>query len=406
MDVIISVMKQVVITGIGAVTPLGNSFADSWRAVKDCRSGIAAINSFDVSQIPWKVAGQVKNFDPLKFLSKKEALHLDPFIQFAAASSLMAADDAGIKMRHDVCGSTGVFIGSSRGGISTLEKAIMHGGRTSPYLMPSTTISMAASVAAQKLVAKGACMGISNACASGLNAIGEAYRLIQSGNAELMFAGGSDAPVCTICLKGYGNAKALSKKTDSSASRPFDAERDGFVLAEGSCVLVLEEMEHAIERGARIYAEIAGYANTTDAYHLTKPLAEGESAAIRDVLSDAGLAPSDIDLISCHATSTQAGDAEEAKAIDDVFEGLHPAACCIKSSTGHMLAASGAFEAACSAMSMIEGIVPAAINTKRPDPAFSLNISTQMRSGLTIKNAIVNSFGFGGVNAVLVLKKI
>ncbi|MCE5312504.1 MAG: beta-ketoacyl-[acyl-carrier-protein] synthase II, partial [Nitrospiraceae bacterium] len=222
----------------------------------------------------------------------------------------------------------------------------------------------------------------------------------------IMFAGGSDAPVCTICLKGYGNAKALSKKTDPSASRPFDAERDGFVLAEGACVLVLEEMEHAIKRGARIYAEITGYANTTDAYHLTKPLADGESAAIRDALADAGLAPSDIDLISCHATSTPAGDAEEAKAIDAVFSDLYPAACCIKSLTGHMLAASGVFETACSVMSMIEGIVPAAINTKKPDPSCSLNISTQMRSGLALKNAIVNSFGFGGVNAVLVLKKI
>ncbi|MCE5313129.1 MAG: beta-ketoacyl-[acyl-carrier-protein] synthase II, partial [Nitrospiraceae bacterium] len=224
-------MKRVVITGIGAVTPLGNSFADSWHALKASACGIAVIDSFDLSGLAWKVAGQIRNFDPLKFLSKKEALHLDPFIQFAAASSLMAADDAGIKMRPDICESAGIFIGSSRGGISTLEKAMAHEGRTSPYLMPSTTISMAASVSAQKLRAKGACMGISNACASGSNAVGEAFRLIRSGSAEIMFAGGSDAPVCTICLKGYGNAKALSKKTDPSASRPFDAERDGFVLA-------------------------------------------------------------------------------------------------------------------------------------------------------------------------------
>ncbi|MBN2653584.1 MAG: beta-ketoacyl-ACP synthase II [Nitrospirae bacterium] len=399
-------MKRVVITGVGAVTPLANSFAESWRAVKDCKSGIAAIDSFDVSQIRWKAAGQIKGLDHLRFLSKKQADHFDPFIKFAVAACMMAADDAGIKNRTDVCGSAGVFIGSSRGGISTLERAILHQGRTSPYLMPSTTISMAASVAALKLGAKGACMGISNACASGSNAIGEAYRLIHSGNAELMFAGGSDAPVCQICIKGYGNARALSSRCDSTASRPFDTDRDGFVLAEGSCVLVLEEMEHAIERGARIYAEIAGYANSTDAYHITKPLASAEAAAIKQAIFNAGLAPADVDLMSCHATSTIEGDSQEAAAINAVFGDLHPAACCIKSSTGHMLAASGAFEVACSAMSMIEGIVPAAINTANIDPECRVNISTQIRSGLSIKNIVINSFGFGGVNAVLVLKKI
>ncbi|MDX9714141.1 MAG: beta-ketoacyl-ACP synthase II [Dissulfurispiraceae bacterium] len=397
-------MKRVVITGMGAVTPLGNSFAESWIAIKEGRSGIDVIKSFDVSKMPWKSAGQVKGFDPLIFLSRKESLHLDPFIHFAAAASLMAADDAEL-INHDNRKSAGVVIGSSRGGISSLENTIALRTRISPYLMPATTISMAASVSAYKLGAKGICMGISNACSSGTNAVGEAARLIRCGSAQIVFAGGSDAPVCPICLKGYGSAKALSKHSGNTASRPFDKRRDGFVLAEGACVLVLEEMEHAINRNAGIYAEIIGYANTTDSYHLTKPLATGESAGIQSALADAGKNPAEIDLISCHGTSTPIGDAVEAEAINSVFSKLYPAACGIKSSTGHMLAASGAFETACAVMSMIEGIVPATINSDRPDPDCRVNISDRMRTGLTINNALINSFGFGGVNAALVLKK-
>ncbi len=404
-------MKRVVITGIGAVTPLANTFAGSWQLIKKGVSGIGAITKFDASRLPWKAAGELKGFNPELFLSKKEILRLDPFVQYAIAASMMAVEDA--RLLNFEFDNTGVIIGSSRGGITTIEKELQKlyssylspiAYRLSPYLMPSTTISMAASYTAQKLGIKGQCLGISNACASGTNAVGEAYRLIKHGYADVMIAGGAEAPICRLCIEGYGISGALSKKSESSASRPFDAERDGFVLAEGACILVLENYESAIKRGANIYAELTGYGNTTDAYHITKPGMKGEQKAITNALEDAGISAGNVDYINTHGTSTRIGDRVEAQAIKSIF-GQNIPVSSIKSMTGHMLAASGAFEAACTAMSIKEGIIPPTINISKKDPECGIDVVTERKES-DIRIAVTNSFGFGGVNAVLVLKAI
>jgi len=419
-------------TGIGAVTPIGNTFQASWEAATRKQSGLAPVTRFCRSDMPWKVCGELKSFDPVPYLSEKETRRLDPFAQYAVGAALMAAEDAGLVRQargdrqkagdsnppeqDDYLNSGGVIIGSSRGGIGTIEKALsfqLAAGskdrktrRLSPYLMPSTTISMASSYAAQKLGLRGYCLGISNACTSGTNAIGEAYRLIRAGFAGPVFAGGADAPICRTCLEGYGAAGALSKIPDHTASRPFDRDRDGFVLSEGSCVIVLEEYHAALKRGAKIYAEIIGYGNSVDAFHQTRPLAEGEAMAMNSALSSAGIIPEDVDLISSHGTSTPVGDIAECRAIHQVFgkRAAHIPVTAIKSLSGHMLAASGAFETACTAMTIRQGTLLPTINLSEQDEQIRLSVVRETQSA-DIRIAVVNSFGFGGVNAVLVLKK-
>lgn len=418
-------MKRIVITGIGAVTPIGNNFLDSWSLLKNGISGIDRITRFDASDLQWKMAGEVKKFDPGLFLSKKDILKHDLFVQYAVSASIMAAQDAGLlqksgiesqKSKKELLDTTGVIIGSSRGGISTIERELyklyssrftIHGSRLSSYLMPSTTISMAASYVAQKLGIKGNCLGISNACASGTNAIGEAYRLIKHGYANIMIAGGAEAPICRLCVEGYGVSGALSKIDRSYASRPFDKKRDGFVIAEGACVLIVEEYEHAVRRGAKIYCEIIGYGNTTDAFHITRPHIKGEVKAINTAFEAAGISSDDVDYINAHGTSTPIGDAVEALAIRDVFGQMAQKipVSAVKSMTGHMLAASGAFEVACTAMSIKEGIIPPTINITEKDRECDINVITEKKEA-DIKIAITNSFGFGGVNAVIVLKRV
>jgi 3-oxoacyl-[acyl-carrier-protein] synthase II len=434
--IIANIMNRVVVTGIGAASPLGNSFSKSWESTTTGLSGIAPITKFDVSDIRWKVAGELKGFDAERYLSKKEINRLDPFVHYAVAAAMMAAGDAGLIKQSSVnshqslvktndqwlitsdrsvnssLDSAGVIIGSSRGGISTIEKELQkiysplityHISRTSAYLMPSTTISMASSYVAQKLGIKGYCLGISNACASGTSAVGEAWRLIRSGYKGPVLCGGTEAPICRICVEGYGSSGALSNVNDYSASRPFDRTRDGFVLSEGACILVLEDYECALKRGARIYGEITGYGNTSDAFHQTIPDPEGEARAIKMALDEAGLRPEDIDFINAHGTSTTIGDKVETKAIKLSFgkKAHHIPVTSIKSLTGHMLAASGALEAAFTLMCMNEGIIPPTINLKERDPECDLDYVTQLRRA-EIKFAISNSFGFGGVNAVLV----
>src|SRR4030043_931566 len=416
-------MNRVVVTGIGAVSPLGNSFNESWEATKAGLSGIAPVAKFDVSDVGWKVAGELKGFDSGKYLSLKEINRLDPFVHYAVAAAIMAAEDAGLVSfnsslvtRHSSLDMGGVIIGSSRGGISTIEKELQrkylsgisrHSSRTSAYLMSSTTISMASSYVAQKLGIKGFCLGISNACASGTSAIGEAYRLIRSGYQCLVLCGGAEAPVCRLSVEGYGSSGVLSKVNNSSASRPFDRTRDGFVLSEGACVFVLEDYGSALKRGARIYGEIVGYGNTTDAFHQTMPHPEGEAKAIKTAIDEAGLKPGDIDFINAHGTSTPLGDKTEteAKRLTFAKKAYHIPVTSIKSVTGHMLAASGALEAAVTLMSMNEGIIPPTINLKERDPECDLDYVTQLRRS-EVMFAISNSFGFGGVNAVLVFKRL
>jgi 3-oxoacyl-[acyl-carrier-protein] synthase II len=424
-------MNRVVVTGIGAVSPLGNSFSKSWESTKTGLSGIAPITKFDISDIRWKVAGELKGFDTEKYLFQKEINRLDPFVHYAVAAAMMAAGDAGLieqksppflpplskggnrgGITSELLNSAGVIIGSSRGGISTIEKElqkiyslrITHRiSRTSAYLMPSTTISMAPSYVAHKLGIKGYCLGISNACASGTSAVGEAWRLIRSGYKGPVLCGGTEAPLCRICVEGYGSSGALSNVNDYSASRPFDRTRDGFVLSEGACILVLEDYESALKRGARIYGEVIGYGNTSDAFHQTIPDPEGEARAIKMALDEAGLMPEDIDFINAHGTSTTRGDKVETEAIKLSFgkKAYHIPVTSVKSMTGHMLAASGALETAFTLMGMNEGIIPPTINLKERDPECDLDYVTQLKRA-EIKFAISNSFGFGGVNAVLV----
>ena len=417
-------------TGIGAVSPLGNSFQESWEAAKAGGTGIRPITRFDTSQIKWKVAGELRGFYSEAYLSQKEVGHLDPFVQYAVAAAMMAVEDAGLiqnieyriqnppphppfdkggRRGGNLLSSAAVIIGSSRGGISTIENSLRgsNGSKLSPYLMPSTTVSAAASYVAQKLGIKGHCLGISNACASGANAIGEAYRLIKSGYKWPVIAGGTEAPICRLCVEGYGVSGALSKVNDSSASRPFDATRDGFVLSEGACVLVLEGYETALKRGARIYGEVIGYGNTTDAFHQIRPSPEGEARAISLAIKEAGLSPGAVDYISAHAPSTPLGDKAETEAIKVVFGKMahEIPVSSVKSMIGHMLSASGAFEAAITLMSLREGVITPTINLKNNDPECDLRYVTETKRG-EIKTAISNSFGFGGVNAVLVFKRV
>ena len=415
-------MLRIVITGIGAVTPLGNSFVDSWSAACSGRSGIRTTSRVPVAEMPWTVCGEISAFDPLMYLDGREVRRIDLFAQYAVSAAIMAARDAGLapekekkkglqQQTGDYVAAGGVIIGSSRGGIGMIEHALLkpvgsRRYRMSPYLMPATTISTAASYTAQKLGIKGHCLGISNACTSGTNAIGEACRLIRSGYAGPVLAGGADAPISRICLEGYGAAGALSRIPDHTASRPFDARRDGFVLSEGACVLVIERRDVALKRGAHVYAEIAGYGSTADAFHQTRPDPEGEGRAMSAALSLSSTAPEEIDLISAHGTATPLGDVAEARAICQVF-GKHASAIpvsAMKSMTGHMLAASGAFETASAAMAIDQGMTFPTINLSDQDEDIPLSVVREAAHA-DIRTVLVNSFGFGGVNAALVLQK-
>jgi 3-oxoacyl-[acyl-carrier-protein] synthase II len=422
-------MRRVVVTGVGSVTPLGGSFAEAWKLVKRGVSGISSVTKFDGAGLPWRTAGEVKDFRAEELFISRDARGMDLFALFAAAASIMAAEDAGLIQRHlpDRASShdeqifspylreAGLIIGSSRGGISSLEKEMVRvlcGGNTgrsprmSPFLMPGSTVSAAATFSAQVLGSRGICLGLSNACASGTNAIGEAFRMVRDGYADMILAGGAEAPLCRTCLLAYGSAGALSRAPGPTASRPFDKARDGFVLAEGAAILVLEELEAANRRRARIYGEIIGYGLAGDAVHMTRPSVDGESRAMEAALRDAGSAIEDVDYVSAHGTSTVLGDVAEAEAIRRVFHRRTPVpVSALKSMTGHMLAASGAFEAACALMSLKEGVIPPTINVVDPDPRCGINLVTEETKG-ALNIAVSNSFGFGGINAVLVLRKV
>jgi 3-oxoacyl-[acyl-carrier-protein] synthase II len=364
-------MKRVVVTGIGTVSPLGNSLEESWRALKAGSSGTGPATRFDISDLPWKAAGELKGFSP--DIPEKDLKRLDAFIHYAHAAARMAVRDAGVG--NEDLESAGVVIGSSRGGVSALEGGLR--ARPTAYLMSGTTVS--------------------TACSSGANAIGEAFRLIKHGYCKVVLAGGAEAPICKLCVKGYGVSGALSK---SGVSRPFDRRRDGFLIAEGAAVLVLEELASALRRGARPYGEVVGYGNTSDAFHQTMPERYGQARAIRAALEEAKVGAGDVGFISAHATSTTIGDMTEADAIRLVFGDYKVPVTAAKSMTGHMLGASGAFEAAMALMSIVEGVIPPTINLE--DPEGGLNYMGEAMKA-DIRVAVSNSFGFGGVNAVLVL---
>jgi len=419
-------MKRVALTGIGAVTPLGNTIDSTWNSLVRGESGISRITKFDTSGLRSRIAGELHDFCPEDYLSGKDILRLDPFVHYAAAAAFMSIDDAGLLQGignraqgsgQEVQGrklpnSTAVIIGSSRGGISTMEKAVenMHvnGRPVSAYVMSASTINMASSYISMRLGTNGPALGISTACASGTNAVGEAFRMVRNGEMDIAIAGGAEAPICRLTVGGYGTAGALSEKNNEprKASRPFAKDRDGFVIAEGAAVLVLEEMERALARGARIYAELAGYGTSSDASHQTRPDSEGEALAINRALKDANVQDSDVHYINAHATSTPLGDAAESEAIRKIFGRKAdeiPVSSC-KSMLGHMIGAAGAVEAAITAFSIYKGIITPTINLEIPDPDCNLHFATSVIQR-DINIALSDSFGFGGVNAVLVFKK-
>jgi len=410
-------MSRVVITGIGAVTPLGNDIETTWENLTKGLSGISYITRFDAGAIPSRIAGELKGFSPEDYLPKKDILRLDPFIHYAFAAATMAVEDAGlikeVSEKDPSLGSAGIIIGSSRGGISTIEQSIVnslkssvpYGSRLSAYLMPSSTISMAASYISMRFGIKGPALGVSTACASGATAIGEAARLIRYGEIEIAIAGGSEAPLCKLAVGGYGAAGALSRRNDEPqrASRPFDRDRDGFVIAEGAGVLVLERLEHALRRDARIYAEAIGYGTSSDAFHPTMPSIEGESIAINRALKDAKVSINEVDYINAHAPSTILGDRTEAEAIKKVFgrKAYDIPLSASKSMLGHMLGGAGAVEAAITVLSLNKGVITPTINLENPEIELNHIHKTELRD---INIALSNSFGFGGINVALVLK--
>lgn len=370
-------MKRVAITGMGAVTPLGLTFPDSWEALAEGRTGIGPITRFDATGFKWQHAGELKGFSPEDHATKKDVLRYDPFALYALAAAGEAFTDSGLNKSQ--LQTAAMVLGSGRGGISTLEQAALT--RPTAFTMAGSTVSMAASLAGARLGLKGPVLGLSCACASGTAAIGTAFEMVRSGRVGIAFTGGAEAPICPLCIKGYGRSGALSK---SGELRPFAPGRDGFVLGEGAACLVLEDMAHARKRGARIYAELAGYGNTSDTGHPTQPDKDGEARAMRQALKDAGLAPDNVGLVMAHATGTPLGDQAEACAIEEVFGKTLPLRRALKEFTGHMLAASGAFEAAVAARYIYEGS-----QASLPDNA-----------------ALSNSFGFGGVNTTLVLRNV
>ena len=410
-------MKQnrVVITGVGAVTPLGNDIATTWENAIAGKSGIGMLTRVDAEQFPTKVAAELKDFDPAAFMDRKEARKMDRFTQYAVASAKMAVEDAKLDITPENAERIGVWIGSGIGGMETYEqqfKVFQEKGlrRVSPFFVPMLIPDMASGQVSITLGAKGINSCTVTACASGANSIGDAFKVIERGDADVMVTGGCEAPITNISIAGFSAAKALSTNPDpNSASRPFDLNRDGFVMAEGGAVLILESLEHAEKRGAKIYAEIAGYGATGDAYHITAPAPEGEGGvrAMRIALNDAGLNPEDIDYMNAHGTSTHYNDKYETLAVKQVF-GEYANKLAIsstKSMTGHLLGAAGAIEAIFSVKAIVDGVIPPTINLETPDPECDLDYVPNVAREQEVSAVLSNSLGFGGHNATLVFKK-
>ena len=407
--------RRVVVTGLGAVTPLGIGIEETWENIKAGKSGIRRITKFDASNLPSQIAGEVKNFKPEEFMPAKLTSRVDTFIQYAIASTKMALEDAGFPL-NDLGDEVGVIIGVGMGGVGLIEyytRVLNEKGykRVTPFFIPMIIPNMAAGQVAILFGAKGPNTAICTACAAGNHAIGEAFRLIKEGRVKAMICGGTESIITPLCVAGFCVMKALSTRNNEpeKASRPFDAKRDGFVIAEGCGILILEELEHAQKRGAKIYAELIGYGLNADAYHMTAPSPDGEGAArcMEMALHDAGIDPSQIDYINAHGTSTPLNDISETKAIKKVFK-EHAYKLMIsstKSMTGHLLGGAGGLEAVITVLSLYEGIVPPTINLEEPDPECDLDYVPNQARKANIKIALSNAFGFGGTNACLVFKK-
>ena len=407
--------RRVVVTGLGLITPLGTGVEKTWNALCAGKSGIRRITKFDPSGHACQIAGEVADFDPADYIEKKEIKKMDTFIHYAVAASQMAVDDAGFKVTPENADRVGVYIGSGIGGLPAIEafhKVLLEKGpdRVSPFFIPMVIINLASGQVSMRLGARGPNSCAVTACATGNHCIGDAFRLIERGDADVMIAGGAEAAITPLCVAGFASARALSTRNDQPerASRPFDKERDGFVLGEGAGVLVLEELELARRRGGRMYAEIVGYGMTADAYHITAPPEDGHGAVrcMRRALEDAALAPVAIEYVNAHATSTMA-DRIETSAVKQVF-GDHArrlAVSSTKSMTGHLLGAAGGVEAVFSVLAIHRGILPPTINQEVPDPECDLDYVPNVARRAEVHTVLSNSFGFGGVNACLIFSR-
>ncbi len=408
--------RRVVVSGVGMITPVGSTAEESWKALISGQSGVREIARFDASDFPTRFAAEVKDFQPENYLEKKEIRRMDLFLQFAVGVSVMAVEDAGLNLDDIDRERFGVIIGSGIGGISTIEEQHMRlinggPGRISPFFVPMMISNIASGQVSMRFGAKGPNYSTVSACASGSHAIGDAFRWIRYGDADIMIAGGSEAAITPMSVGGFCSMKALSTRNDEPerASRPFDLERDGFVLGEGAGVVILEELNHALDRGANILGEIVGYGMTADAYHITAPAPEGEGAVRAMIMSlnDGQVSPEEIQYINAHGTSTELNDKFETTAIKHVFRD-HAYDIMIsstKSMTGHLLGAAGGIEFAITLLAVKNGIIPPTINYETPDPECDLDYVPNKAREAEIRYALTNSFGFGGQNACLTLKK-
>ncbi len=408
--------RRVVITGVGAVTPLGNTAEEFWAGLLEGRSGIGPITRFDATDFPTRIAGELKGFDPLKYIDRKDDRKFDPFLKYAVACATMAVEDAALKTDSVDPTRFGVLVGSGIGGLETLlgnYEVLRTKGpdRVSPFFIPMLIVNMASGVISMRLGAKGPNSSVVTACATGNHAIGDATKIIERGDADVMIAGGSEAIIIPLTIAGFCQMKAMSTRNDdpTRASRPFDAERDGFVCGEGGGLVVLESLEHARRRDARIYAEVVGYGMTGDAHHMTAPDPEGDGAArsMAAALRDAGLEPSAVGYINAHGTSTPYNDRFETLAIKRVF-GEHArklAVSSTKSMTGHLLGAAGGIEAIATAFALHHGVLPPTINYEKPDPDCDLDYVPNQPRKQEVEVALSNAFGFGGTNATLAFRK-
>jgi len=406
--------RRVVITGVGALTPVGNTAEEFWASLIQGRSGIGPITKFDATGYPTRIAGEVRNFDEAKYIDKKESRRLDPYLKYAIATSAMAVEDAALDPAKVDGTRFGVLIGSGIGGITTLiegedTRKTKGFDRVSPFMIPMLIVNMAPGLVSMRFGAKGPNTSIVTACASGNHAIGDAARLIERGDADVMIAGGAEAIIVPITIAGFCSMKAMSTRNDEpeKASRPFDAARDGFVCGEGAGIVILESLEHAVRRDARIYAEVVGYGLTADAHHMTAPDPEGDGAtrAMQLALNDAGIAPSAIGYINAHGTSTPYNDKFETIAIKRVFgdDARRLAVSSTKSMTGHLLGAAGGIEAVATVLALHHGLLPPTINYETPDPECDLDYVPNQARRVAARLVLSTSSGFGGHNAALLL---
>lgn len=408
--------RRVVVTGLGLITPLGADLESSWSALLEGKSGIGSITQFDASTFPVRIAGEVPDFDPEKYIEYKEIKKMDRFIHFAMAAATMAMEDSGLKVTEDNAERIGVVIGSGIGGLPAIEhyhSVLLEKGhrRISPFFIPMLIINLASGQVSMKYGAKGPNTAVATACATGTHAIGDAFKIVQRGDADAVIAGGTESVISPLAVGGFASMKALSTRNDDPerASRPFDNERDGFVMGEGSGIVVLESLKSALDRNAEIHAEIIGYGMSGDAYHMTTPAPGGDGMfrCMNAAVKDAGIDPEEVSYVNAHGTSTKFNDEHETAAIKKVF-GEHAHTLSVsstKSMTGHLLGAAGGIEAVISILSIMNDIVPPTINYENPDPECDLDYVPNVAREMKVDCVLSNSFGFGGTNACLLFRK-